>query len=56
MAPGRVRCHPSSLYTFQASLAWLGIAVPAPRTWLGMGSPTLSGVIPAVSDEALLLS
>ena len=47
----RRRCHPSSLYTFRtAGPAWLGIANWLPRK----GSPTLSGVIPGVSSEALL--
>ncbi len=47
----RRRCHPSSLYTFRI-LIRLGSGLPSvPRK----GSPTLSGVIPGVSPEALLL-
>src|SRR6478735_1074840 len=53
LAPKRCRCHPSSLYTFRGCPR-LGSGLPR-RTSPAGGSPTLSGVILTVSDQALLL-
>ncbi len=49
LAVARLRCCPSSLYTFRVLTAWLGIATGATREV----SPTLSSSTPGVSTGAL---